>query len=134
MPEFAQFVCHGASTITPAITEKVLRNLPLWKVEFAQMAAPQFPHLAAQLELLADAVEDFAEGADKELPYCAVAQAVFALMYVHKKVGIIPGPVPDLGRTDNSSVVRAALIQNEKAFSEYAGRHGTEWATVTSKP
>jgi hypothetical protein len=133
MPEVAQFVCHGASLITPAITEKVLRNLPFWKVEFAQMTAPLYPHLAAQLEFLADVVEDFAEGADKELPYCAVAQAVFALMYVHKKVGIIPGQVPELNKADNSSVVRAVLIQNEKALSAYALRHGVEWSTVTSK-
>jgi uncharacterized membrane protein YkvA (DUF1232 family) len=133
MPEVAQFVSHGASLITPAITEKVLRNLPFWKVEFAQMTAPLFPHLAAQLEFLADVVEDFAEGADKEVPHYTVAQAVFALMYVHKKVGIIPGAVPELGRADNSSIVRVVLIQNEKALSQYADRHGVPWASVTSK-
>jgi hypothetical protein len=134
MSEVAQFVSHGASLITPAITEKVLRNLPFWKVEFTQLTAPQYPHLAAQLEFLADLVEDFAEGADKDLPYIAVTQAAFALIYVHKKVGIIPGTVPELAKVDNSSVVRAALIQNEKALSEYARRHGVEWARVTSKP
>ncbi len=133
MPEVAHFVSHGASFVTPAIAEKVLRNLPFWKVEFAQMTAPHFPHLAAQLEFLADLVEDFAESADKEIPYCLMAQAVFALIYVHKKVGIITGPVLDLGKVDNSSVVRAVLIQNEKALSQYAQRHGVEWATVTSR-
>lgn len=134
MPEVANFVNHGASLITPAIVEKVLRSLPLWKVEFSQIAAPRFPHLASQLEFLADLVEDFAEGADKDLPYCGVAQAAFSLMYVHKKVGIIPGPVPEIAKTDNSSVVRATLIQNERAFSAYAKRHGVEWVSITSKP
>jgi hypothetical protein len=136
MPEVADFVTRGASLITPAVTERVLRNLPFWKVEFTQMTAAQFPHLAAQLEFLADVVEDFAENADKEIPYCAVAQAVFALTYVHKKVGImgfIPGQLPELSKADNSSVVRVVLIQNEKALSIYAARHGVEWATVTSK-
>lgn len=134
MPEVARFVCHGASFITPAVTEKVLRNLPFWKVEFAQMTASKYPHLSTQLEFLADVVEDYAEGADKEIPHCTVAQAVFALLYVHKKVGIIPGPVPDFGKADNSSVVRAALIQNEKTLSAYAQRHSVDWANVTSQP
>src|SRR6266705_3686648 len=115
MSEFAAYVNHGASLITPRLVEQVLRQLPLWKVEFTQINAPRFPHLVDQLEFLADAVEDAAEGAYKELPYYALAQAVFALIYAHKKVGIIPDSVLNLGRADDSSVVRAVLIQNEKA-------------------
>ena len=134
MPEIANFVNHGASLITPAIVDKLLHSLPLWKVEFAQITAPKYPHLSNQLEFLAAVVEDFAEGADKELPLYAVAQAAFALIYAHKKAGIIPGPVPELATADKSSVVRAALIQNERSLSAYAKRHGLEWATVTSKP
>ena len=134
MPEIANFVNHGASLITPALVEKLLRALPMWKVEFAQIAAPQYPHLSNQLEFLADVGEDFAEGADKDIPYGAVTQAAFALMYVHKKAGIMPGPLPEMAKADKSSVVRAALIQNEKALSEYAGRHKVEWSTITSKP
>jgi hypothetical protein len=134
MPEIVSFLNHGAALITPVLVEKVLRNLPLWKVEFAQLDAPQFPHLPGQLDFLADVVEDFAEGADKEIPLYAVAQAVFALIYVHNKVGIIPGSIPQLAKTDNSSVVRAALIQSEKPFSDYAKRHGLEWSTITIRP
>jgi hypothetical protein len=134
MSEVAQFVSHGASRVTPAITDKVLRNLPFWKVEFAQLTAPLYPHLAAQLEFLADVVEDFADGADKEIPHYVAAQAVFALTYVHKKVGIIPDTQPELARLDNSSVVRAVLIQNEKALSAYATRHEVPWTSVSSKP
>jgi hypothetical protein len=78
------------ATITPAVAENVLRHLPQWKLEFTQINAPKFPHLVDQLEFLADAVEDATEGAYKELPFVAVAQAVFALLYAHKKMGIIP--------------------------------------------
>ena len=113
MPEIVKFVNHGAAAITPAVAEKVLRMVPQWKLEFTQITAPRFPHLVDQLEFLADAVEDVLEGAYKELPYIAVAQAVFALAYAHKKIGIIPDYVPDLARADDSSVVRAVLIQLE---------------------
>ena len=133
MPEIAKFVNSGATTITPALAENVLRHLPQWKLEFTQINAPKFPHLVDQLEFLADAVEDAVEGAYKELPYVAVAQAVFALIYAHKKTGIIPPAILDLGRADDSSVVRAVLIQNEKAFAIYAGKQGVDWRKITSQ-
>jgi len=133
MSEFAEYVNHGAAMITPRIVEQILRQLPLWKVEFTQINAPTFPHLINQLEFLADAVEDVAEGAYKDLPYVAMGQAVFALMYAHKKMDIIPDLVPNLGRADDSSVVRAVLIQNEKAFAQYAAAQGFDWTRITSQ-
>lgn len=134
MPEIVEFVNKGAATITPAMMEKLIRYLPQWKLEFTQIYEPLFPHLVDQLEFLADAVEDTAEGAYKDLPYTALAQAAFALIYSHKKVGIIPDSVLNLGRADDSSVVRAVLIQNERAFAVYAASLNRDWSTVTSNP
>jgi uncharacterized membrane protein YkvA (DUF1232 family) len=134
MSEIANFLNRGAATITPAILEKVLRSLPQWKLEFTQINAPLFPHLVDQLEFLAEAVEDTAEGAYKELPYFAVAEAVFALIYAHKKVGIIPDSVLNLGRADDSGIVRAVLIQNEKTFAIYAATQNVDWNKITSGP
>lgn len=68
------------------------------------------------------------------MPYSTLAQAVFALVYAHKKVGIIPDTVLNLGYADNSSVVRAVLIQNEKALAIYAGAQGRNWQKITSQP
>jgi uncharacterized membrane protein YkvA (DUF1232 family) len=134
MPEIVKFVNSGAASITPAIAEKVLRQLPQWKLEFTQIKAPQFPHLVDQLEFLANAVEDAVEGAYRELPYFAIAQSVFAMIYAHKKLGIIPDSILNLGYADDSSVVRAVLIQNEKAFAIYAGNQGVDWQKITSQP
>ena len=134
MSEIAKFVNHGSASITPAVAQKVLRQLPQWKLEFTQINAPKFPHLVDQLEFLADAVEDAMEGAYKDLPYVAFAQSVFALIYAHKKMGIIPESILELGRADDSSVVRAVLIQNEKAFAIYAGSLGINWQKITSQP
>ena len=87
-----------------------------------------------QLEFLANAAEDAIEGAYKELPYRPIAQAVFALLYAHKKMGIIPDSILELGRADDSSVVRSVLIQNEKVFANYAGSQGVNWQRITSQP
>jgi len=134
MPEIVDFGRRGAATISPAMVEKLLRHLPQWKLEFTQIHEPLFPHLGEQLEFLADAVEDTVEGAYKDLPFIALAQASFALIYAHKKVGIIPDSVLSLGRADDSSVVRAVLIQNEKAFAAYATSRNRDWAQITSQP
>ena len=134
MSEFADYVNHGAARITPRIVDQVLRHLPLWKVEFTQINAPKFPHLWDQLEFLANAVEDSAEGAYKDLPYYALAQAVFALTYAHRKVDIVPDVLPDVGRADDSSIVRTVLMQNERAFAEYAKSQNVNWAKITNRP
>lgn len=134
MSEIVSFVNHGAAQITPAVVEKVLRNLPRWKIEFTQINAPLFPHLVDQLEFLADAVEDFAEGAYKDLPYVAFAEAVYALTYANKQVGIIPNFTPFMSRADDSSVVRAVLMQNQKAFANFADAQGLDWSKITSNP
>src|ERR1700722_10525143 len=134
MSEIVKFVNHGAANITPALARKVLRQLPQWKLEFTQINAPKFPHLVDQLEFLADAVEDAVEGAYMDLPYTAVAQAVFALLYTHKKTNMLTETFLELGRADDSSVVRAVLIHNEKAFAIYAGKQGLDWQRITSQP
>ena len=134
MSEIANYVMHGAAQVTPAVVEKVLRSLPLWKVEFTQINAPFYPHLIDQLEFLADAVEDVAEGAYKDLPYSALAAGVFALTYAHRKTDIIPDTVERLGYADDSSIARAVLIMHERAFRKYAERHDVDWDKITSKP
>jgi uncharacterized membrane protein YkvA (DUF1232 family) len=133
MPEIVDFVNRGAAQITPRLVETLLRKLPLWKAEFTQIQAPKFPHLVGQLEFLANLVEDAAEGAYKDLPYVALAAAVFALIYAHRKVDLIPDSLGDLGRADDSSVVRAVLIQHEKALAKYAASQGLDWGRITSK-
>ena len=42
--------------------------------------------------------------------------------------------VSGFGRADDSSVVRAVLIQNELAFAKYAASQGQDWNLITSKP
>ena len=68
MSEMVKFAHRGASRITPRILAGVHKKLPLLKIEFAQINAPKFPHLFEQLEFLAAVVEDFAEGADLDIP------------------------------------------------------------------
>jgi len=134
MSEIAEFLHHGAEQITPKILHGIHKKLPALKLQFAEINAPEFPHLVEQLEFLADVVEDFVEGADNDLPYVAVAEAAYALVYAHNELGLIPNHINHVGRADDSAVVRAVLIENERVLSEYAERHDLEWSLVTVKP
>jgi uncharacterized membrane protein YkvA (DUF1232 family) len=134
MAEIADYVNRNAALITPATVEQVVRQLPIWKAGFTQIEAPNYPHLVSQLSFLADAVEDCAEGAYRELPYSAFAAAVFALVYAHKQADLIPDTQGEFGWADDSSVARAVLIQHESAFKRYAQDQGREWAKITTKP
>src|SRR5947207_10133440 len=106
MSEIVEFVDHGAAQITPKILRGVHKKLPFLKMEFAEINAPKYPHLVDQLEFLADVIEDFAEGADMEVPYNTLAAATFALIYAHRQFDLIPDNIPDIGHADDSSVVR----------------------------
>ena len=133
MAEIAKFMHHGAAQITPRILKGIHKKLPMLKMEFASINAPKFPHLVEQLEFLADVVEDYAEGADLDVPYVVVAGAAFALVYAHRQFDLIPDNSPTFGHADDSSVVRAVLMEHERVFSDYAKRHHLNWSKVTVK-
>jgi uncharacterized membrane protein YkvA (DUF1232 family) len=134
MSEIVDFLIRGASQVTPVTVERLLPKLPVLKAEFTQINAPKFPHLVDQLEFLADVVEDCAEGVYKELPYPALAEAVFALIYAHRQVDVIPDHLSPMGHADDSGVVRAVLIRHEKSFAHYAAQQGADWTVLTAQP
>lgn len=134
MAEIAAFAQRGASRVTPKIMNNLLHRLPMLKAEFTQIHAPKFPHLVEQLEFLADVVEDFAEGAYKDIPYAAAASAAFAIIYTHRLLDIIPDFVAKVSFEDDSAVVRAVLIMYERDFEKYAQAQHLNWKKVTVNP
>ena len=134
MAEIAEFVRNGAAKITPSILKGVCKKMPMLKLQFAQLHAPKFPHLIPQLQMLSNLVEDFADGKAEDIPLTTVASACFAIIYAQRQWDLIPDPIHDVGRSDDSSVVRAVLIENEKVLSEYAAKQGLNWRTISVNP
>jgi len=134
MLELANLVQRGTAAITPNILKGVHKKLPFLKLKFTELDDPAFPHLTDQLEFLADVVEDFAEGVEEDLPYVTVAASVFALLYAHRQLDLIPNAIPDIGLADDSAVVRAVLIEHEKVLAAYAERHKMKWDAITVEP
>ena len=132
--QIAEFVEHGAAHITGEGLDKLVHQLGLLKAEFTQIDEPELPHLVDQLEFLADAVEDAADGAYLHLSLHALAAATFALIYAHQTADIIPDSVAGFGHKDDSSVVRYVLIRYENCFEAYAKSREIDWATITTAP
>ena len=132
MAEVAQFVAHNAVSMTPKVLEGLLRQIPLLKAEFTQLNPKCLPHLVDQLEFFADLIEDYVEGADKEIPLVVAAKAAFALIHVHRRVDLVPDFVSHFGYLDDSLVVRSILIEHEKPLTQYAERHGVRWSKITT--
>ena len=134
MGEIASFVQRGASLMTPRTLKSVHKNLPFLKLKFTELNAPAFPHLVDQLEFLAAVVEDFAEGADDDLPYSTVAASAFAVIYAHRVTDLIPESISEIGHADDSAVVRAVLVEHQKALAAYASRHEMKWEAISLQP
>lgn len=134
MSELAQFVHGGAAKITPQILRGLNKKLPMMKVAFAEIDAPNFPHLIPQLHFLANVVEDFVDGKADELPYMTIVSAAYALIYVQRQTDVIPDTVPNIGMADDSGVVRVVLIENEKVLANYADKIGLTWRSITVDP
>lgn len=134
MAELAEFVHRNAAKITPHLLKRVYKKLPMLKLEFAQLHAPSFPHLVPQLQFLANVVEDSIDGKAEEIPLVTLAGACFAIIYAQRQWDLIPDPILDLGRTDDSGVVRVVLIENERVLSAYAEQQGLNWRTISVKP
>ena len=131
MAELAEYVHGGAAKITPRILRGIYKKLPVMKVEFAQIHAPQFPHLVEQLQFLANVVEDFMDGKADDLPYVTVASAGYALIYAERETDLIPNSMPEFGMADDSGVVRVVLIENEKVLANYAEALGLNWRAIS---
>jgi uncharacterized membrane protein YkvA (DUF1232 family) len=134
MADIGNLVHRGTAAITPNILKGVHKKLPFLKLKFTELDDPAFPHLTDQLEFLADVVEDFAEGVEEDLPYLTVAASVFALLYAHRQLDLIPNALAEIGLADDSAVVRVVLIEHEKVLAAYAERHKMKWEAITVEP
>jgi uncharacterized membrane protein YkvA (DUF1232 family) len=132
--EIANYVSDGGALVTPEQAESFRQRLPALRIKAAGINAEELPHLSAQVEFLAQVVEDVLDGRWHKLPFRALGEAIFALNYVLKGSDIIPDVVPALGFTDDSSVVRAVLTRFESDFRAFADARGIAWRSVSARP
>ena len=130
--DFVEFIVHGAASVAPADLEALLRELPALRARFESMQPPGFPQAPAQLAFLAQVVETFASGKGSQIPYVAVAEAAFALLYLQRDVDVIPDFVPEVGLVDDAAVAATVLARHPAVFGQLALQQGTDWSQIDS--
>jgi uncharacterized membrane protein YkvA (DUF1232 family) len=114
MKDLNQFILDGARRVTPRYVGKLVRQLP--EIRLVATQVTQFPQLADQVEFLAELIEDFHSGLNQDVPYTAIAEAAFALSYLHKGVDIIPDRIPDIGYADDAAIITVVFETYKEAF------------------
>jgi uncharacterized membrane protein YkvA (DUF1232 family) len=127
----SEYLEGRAAVLTPRHLEDVLRELPLLRIQFAGTAAPHFPHLPAQLKLLADFLQDAAEGRFPNAPIAAQRETALALRYVAHNTDVLPDHAPANRHADDSLLVRTVLRRHRRAFRDYCRFRHLGWSALT---
>jgi uncharacterized membrane protein YkvA (DUF1232 family) len=116
--ELNEFIADGARRITPADLDKLVRWLP--EIRLAVTQVTDFPQLPDQVEFLAEIIEDFHSGLNKSIPYTAIAESAFALLYLRKGIDIIPDNIPQTGYADDAAIVTMVFENYKQPFLRHA--------------
>jgi uncharacterized membrane protein YkvA (DUF1232 family) len=77
------------------------------------------PNLPDQVEFLGEIIEDFHAGLEKSIPYTAIAESAFALLYLRKGVDIIPDAIPGTGYNDDAAIITAVFENYRQPFLKH---------------
>ena len=120
-----------AALLRPEHLQELARELPLLRLQFAGIDAPRFPHLPAQLKLLADLFQDSVDARFLDAPPAAQRETALALRYVAHNTDAFPDHAPGDRHADDSLLVRTVLRRHRKAFRNYCRFRKIRWSTVT---
>ena len=112
-----EFIAEGARRITPAHLDKLIRWLP--EIRLAVTQITEFPSLPDQVEFLGEIIEDFHSNLNKSIPYTAIAESAFALLYLRKGVDIIPDGILESGYMDDAAIITAVFEHYRQPFLKH---------------
>jgi uncharacterized membrane protein YkvA (DUF1232 family) len=112
-----QLILDGARRVTPLYLGRLVRQLPDIRLVATQIV--DFPHLPDQVEFLTELIEDFHSGLNQDIPYTAIAEAAFALSYLHKGVDFIPDRIPEIGYADDAAIITTVFETYKEAFLKH---------------
>lgn len=129
MDQLEEYVIQVSQRLTAEEIDDAVRAVPLVKAEAASVELPrQFPHLAEQVDLLCQFIEDVHSGhIPRDDAGEAYLEAAFAIRYFHRKIDVIPDHLPGIGKLDDAVVVQCVLRRNEAVIGAYAKANGLPW-------
>lgn len=130
MESIAEFVKLGSQRITPAAIAMFEQELPLVLAKVNEAEISEQPHLREQAQFMVRYVEDCLGGQYQPEDVAALAEALFALMYLFKSTDIIPDELSE-GLSDDSAVLRVTLTGHIDEFTRYASQGGFDFAALS---
>lgn len=134
MNDFQEFVLTGSQKITPAQIAQFEQELPLVLAKINEVNPTAQPHLLPQVQFLVRYVEDCLDKKFLATDESALAEAIFALMYLYKGVDIIPDNIPEIGYSDDSAVVRMVLMAHPDEFKRFGEVIGKPFSGLSTEP
>ncbi len=131
MNDFQEFVTSGSQKITPAQIARFEEELPLVLAKINEVDPPAQPHIRCHAQFLVRFVEDCLDAKYQPDDVGALAEAIFALMYLHKGVDIIPDIIPDIGYSDDSAVLRTVLMGHIEEFTRFGEATGIPFSSLS---
>ncbi len=128
--EIQELIVNGSRKITPAQIAQFEDHLPLVLAKINEADPPKQPNLEEQAQFLVRFVEDCLDDKYQPDDLAALAEALFALMYLDKQIDIIPDAVPGIGYADDSAVIRTVLLSHEAEFTKYGVSCGSAYAAL----
>lgn len=130
--EFNDYIVYHAHRLSPKDLRTLAEQIPSFRQGFSEIRTSQFPHTPERLHFLADVVEAFVSGSYETLPFESAAEAAFALIYLHQEIDLLPDSLPEIGFTDDATIIALVLERNAPAFLTFAERTGKDWDRLAS--
>ncbi|MCB1132180.1 MAG: DUF1232 domain-containing protein [Verrucomicrobiae bacterium] len=113
------FIANGASRLTPREVQDMVSELPDLREQFARFRETPFAATEQKLHFLAHVVEHVWTDKYRDMPYGAALEAAFAITYFTRETDLIPDTLGTIGLLDDSAIIEAVLVRNERAYALY---------------
>ena len=107
----------GAQNVTEKDVENVINKSEEIQKKFS--AKGPLSRFIEDGQLLISIVKDYWSGTYRQIPYGAIASAVFTLIYVLNPFDLVPDMLPLIGQLDDVAVMGACLILVEQDLHKY---------------
>ncbi|MHA3775489.1 YkvA family protein [Verrucomicrobiota bacterium sgz303538] len=130
--EFNDYIVFHAHKLSPKDLHTVAAQVPTLREGFSEVKAAAFPRTPERLAFLADIVEAFSAGKCDDMPFESAAEAAFALVYLDQEIDLLPDSLPEIGYTDDATIVALVIERNSPAFRKFAEANGKDWESIAS--
>ncbi len=106
---FTKALIEGAGRVGEEDVRRVADQEDAVEEKLGRLPETLFEKSGRRIRLFLSAVQDYASGEYRDLPWTTIAMAVFAILYFVNPADIFPDVIPLSGYLDDAGVVAAAF-------------------------